>query len=706
MTRTTSISQVEFGQPEAEHDSEAIRLAFYEAAGWKAISADRGIPFVVGRKGSGKSAIAARMEVEAQQSGTCFLRIVPSNFRHVEVRDLLSNLVNKNASWQYIYRKVWEGIIIGQVVRHINTCQGPHSIQRLPRESGSEIARFSRDCAFYVADIGDALSTVLCSYVRDAARKTDALSQVDLRRMLEPYSWQQLVHHLGRDLSASPSHRLTVAIDGLDEHWDNSPASLHFLAELLAVTKNLNAALCGSVRFLVCLRDNIFRALVDTKSIEYDKIESLVINLSWTGQSLFELIARRVSPKRKLDAAVLDLRDMLPDSVDGLPCEQYLARHVLQRPRDYVNFFRMLQRECYPEPRAGVGHLQDTVGKYCANRLIDLDNEFDLTYPRVAKLVEALHTLPQLFPKADLLQELIKLLRKPSFRSTVPELIAHYGQPETLGRILLSIGALGTYDSETHSLRFVHEFSESRVAALWDSTAMMGIHPVYRPTRHEASALPHSQLSHAPAIISHPADYLPERSSATDDLPQIAHKAELLRQDVLSSLAAIDRGQPHSRRFESWVRDTLLTCFPSDLLNVEEQISTSTGNKRFEMVFDIVSQDPPWSEIKGAHKTFRLLVECKNTDEPTDADISKLVRDMQALNFHVSVLAYRGSKREPHGKLLEHLRAAYANSNPKAVIMACSEPFLVQCLSKKSQDKCRSNLNSLWRDHMHRWLAM
>jgi hypothetical protein len=400
MKESIALSTIDFGHPEAEHDSLAIERSFYEAESWKAIVGGAEMPFVVGRKGSGKSAIAARLEFTAKQQGSwCFLRIVPANFRHVEVRDLLACLVNKNASWQYIYRKVWEGIIVGQIVRHMSECVCSHRIDRFSPELTQEIARFQTQCGFYVAALGDALSDVITKHVRDASKKTDALSQVELRQMLEPYPWTTLVHAIQREFAArnSSTEGMLIAIDGLDEHWDTSAASLYFLAELLAVTKNLTATFGLPVRFLVCLRDSMFRALVDTRSIEYDKIESLVVNLEWNSRSLFELIARRVAPSKKLDSAVSALRDLLPESVQETAVEEYLARHILQRPRDYVNFFKMLQRECGQEPRAGEGHVQDALGTYCANRLIDLENEFGFTYPGISRLITALHSLPDTF---------------------------------------------------------------------------------------------------------------------------------------------------------------------------------------------------------------------------------------------------------------------------------------------------------------------
>ena len=146
-------------------------------------------------------------------------------------------------------------------------------------------------------------------------------------------------------------------------------------------------------------------------------------------------------------------------------------------------------------------------------------------------------------------------------------------------------------------------------------------------------------------------------------------------------------------------------CYIGDLLNAQGQIVTIDGNKKFEIIFDIIGNEPPWQEIKGKYNTHRLLVECKNTDEPTDADINKLVRDMNSLDVHIAVLAYRGPIRESKGKLLDYQRAAYVNSKKQDIIIALSEVFLLQCLKKESNAKCRHNLNKLWRDHVERWLA-
>lgn len=710
MAQKILLSTVEFGQPEAEHDYKALRHSFYESQGWRRVSSARQLPFLVGRKGSGKSAVSTRLEIESENDSNCgYFRIVPEDFRHVEIRELLSTLVNSSTSWQYIYSKVWEGIILGQIIFYLSEYQEKYGSYNPSDELTSSIAEFRKHCDFYVAAIHDALSEVLSKYVTDVTKKTDELTLIQLRKMLEPYNWIPLFQTLRDEFANNPNlpGKLIIVIDGLDEHWDVSNPSLHFLAQLLSVTKKLTAKFDPSIQFLVCLRDNIFRALVDTKSVEYDKLESLIINLQWDPSSLFELIARRVAPKGKLDVAVCELRELLPDDIDGVATDEYLGNHILNRPRDYVNFFRMLQANCGSEARAGSGHVHDTLSQYCANRLVDLENEFGITYPGISRCVESFANLRGGFSKETLLASLSTLISEPSFRSAVPELITHYGEPIVLARILISIGVIGCYKSETHSLRFVHEFSESRVATLWDSTELFGIHPVYQFQNFSTGvSSPASSFAETePAIEMHPSDYLPGKD-APGDLVPLEQKKLRKRKDLIAELASINPGRQHFQRWENWVKFAIEVSFSGDLLNSEGQVAITGGAKRFDVLFDIPGQDPPWGEIKGKYATHRLLVECKNTDAPTDADFSKLVRDMDTLDFKVAFLAYRASSREPNAKVLGYQRSWYQNRKKECLIIAVTEGFLLQCLKKKTIKQCRRNLNALWKDHTQRWLPI
>jgi hypothetical protein len=185
----------------------------------------------------------------------------------------------------------------------------------------------------------------------------------------------------------------------------------------------------------------------------------------------------------------------------------------------------------------------------------------------------------------------------------------------------------------------------------------------------------------------------------------MSERTKRLKTELLAEITAINPGQPHFSRFEKWVGKALGACFVCELAHGESQIKAEEGGKRFELVFDIVGDGLPWSEIKGSFQTYRLLVECKNTEVPTDADVQKLLRDMKSLGIRVAVLVYRSPSLEPSGDPLKLIRGVYHNENKALVIVAVTHSFIMQCLRDKDK-KCREKLGKLWRNHLERWLPI
>jgi hypothetical protein len=283
--------------------------------------------------------------------------------------------------------------------------------------------------------------------------------------------WAELVKKLEEEFAESGGRhwkQITVCIDGLDEHWDCTPPSLHFLAQLLQVAKSMSVSMPHCLRFVICLRDNIFRALVETGSIEYDKLEASICYLYWDHRSLFEMVAKRAFSGEDGRAAANRLRGLLPATVDGVDIEEYLGWHILSRPRDYINFFSMLRDKCASGGRVAEACVREVVGNYCAYRLMDLENEFAHTYPGIGTIVENLQDLPAVCEKQVLMDRLEEMCASSKVRRAAPSFMMHHGKPMEVARILMSVGVIGFFDEKERVLKFVHEFSEGRLGALLD----------------------------------------------------------------------------------------------------------------------------------------------------------------------------------------------------------------------------------------------
>jgi hypothetical protein len=695
--------EINFGRPEAEFDKEAINNAFFETEIWEKINRDHySMPLIIGRKGAGKSAIALKLVINSEENKN-YICLIPRDFRHVELRQLLSELISSDVTWQYIYRKVWEGIIVGQLINHLMSEKNLY--YDIPNDLMVELTNFQEKCPFYIKDIGDSLGDVLTNYILKYKHRKDTLDLRDLRKNIEPYDWKKLIQIINDYFDIhNKKMKINFIIDGLDEYWDTSKPSLFFLSQLLLVAKDYHYQLKNAVRFVICLRDNIFRTLVDTKCIEYDKLESTINYLKWDGISLFSLISKRAYPEFDIKESTAEFKKCLPEEIEEINIVDYLSRYIINRPRDYINFFLLLQQRSSKVASISEIHIFETLDIYSSNRVNDFENEFGLTYPGIRFIIEGLKVLINIFSKEELLSTLEKIITNISKSNKAPELILHYGIPTSLALVLISVGVLGVYNESDGVTHFIHEFSESRVKNIFEKTKFFGVHPVYSFELTEGSKRANS-IGKVVIPILEPDEYTPSMDY-NKDLNLISEKTQKEKLKIIANFNAIKKGQEHYQKFEKWVKAALQICLLGDIASPEEQISSSNISKRFELIFDIKSKESFWEEIKGKYQSHRLYVECKNTTNPTDADIGKLVRDLKSLNLSVGFLVYRDEKKEPSKDVLDIIRRYYSNENRKIIILAITDNFLINVLRKNSLEKSRNQFNVLWRNHLERYLTV
>lgn len=687
-----SLANVNFGEADAQHDLFHIRNSFYKNEAWDQVLNHRSVPFIVGRKGAGKTALAKKIEENFREdSNYIIINIVPEEFRHVEIRGLLHELVSTDTSWQYIYSRIWEGILLGQIVNHFLNSRRLYEYRDFSNEFWKEIDKIKVICGFYCTDLNEALCDKIFSLVTENKKSDSSAALTLLRKELEPYKWKDFLLLVNSELSRLNNRRFLIIIDGLDEYWDTSAPSLHFLAQLVKETKKLSIALAGNAYFYVCIRDNIFRSLVDTKAIEYDKYESSVLRLNWNSQSLFELIAKRISPDKELSTheELEVLHSLLPASIDDVSIENYIGRYILARPRDYINFFTILQGEVQGKPTASILNILDVIRKYKNNRLVELDNEFGLTYPGINKLIDGIQSLELLFTKEELIHEIRLLLDSETFQREAPLLVKFYGEPKRIASILISLGIIGVLDEKNKTLKFINEFSETRVLNILDKGSQFGIHPVYSQSDYYHSNDDNYKLATNIYVDTQSSDYTPlEDDEAT--LTPIDEKIQISRNKLLSNYTSIQPGQHHFAKFENWTKEVFSTVFPHHVFNPRPQIKSGDSSKRFELVFDMRGSVLAFDNLIQLAKAEKILVECKNTMKPTDADVNKTHRDLMSLNINCALLVYRSEKIEPEGAIVRTLRDFYQNTKKEYVIFGITDKLLCNLLRKKSENKAAS----------------
>ena len=109
------------GAPRAESDEKMLERAFLETADYRALTQTDAFNFVVGRRGTGKSALFRKVsEYFSKEPGTLLFQQSPSEDQTLYLRDRLENLGLDYNRARATMRLIWKGHLLLQAVEALN----------------------------------------------------------------------------------------------------------------------------------------------------------------------------------------------------------------------------------------------------------------------------------------------------------------------------------------------------------------------------------------------------------------------------------------------------------------------------------------------------------------------------------------------------------------------------------------------------------
>lgn len=380
------VGRLFFGRDDAENDftDGLLRTGFLPTRAFEEASVGRKT-LIIGRKGSGKSAICMRLTLSPEHAGRTIL-VTPDDAAGDEIRRFeLRGLTGETAK-SLIWRYVFAVQAARYLVRHARDAHGNRfssalrALRRFLRSSGED-----EDRGFYdrVVRGGRGLQTSLSLEafgVKAAVDHKGTSEGARASRQLEV-----LEAGVARAFSALGCARahppLLVLVDQLEQVWSTDPESEQLVIGLLLAGKHVARYYRHAMRCVLFLRADIY----DTLDFgDADKFHSDEIRVDWTPAKLRELalLRARVSLGRNLTHDELWSR-VFPARVDGEPTAQYLFSRTLPRPRDAIQFLN----QCRDTAR-NHGHrmitaadVKDATGTFSQWKLLDLAKEYRVTLP-------------------------------------------------------------------------------------------------------------------------------------------------------------------------------------------------------------------------------------------------------------------------------------------------------------------------------------
>ncbi|MGW2726761.1 P-loop ATPase, Sll1717 family [Streptomyces sp. NPDC001494] len=401
------LARVHFGREDAERDVQdglLLRGGFLPNAAYRAAVDGRKM-LIIGRKGSGKSAICMQLMAdggEADYPGKAL--VTPDETAGEEIRRFeLAGLPGDSAK-ALIWRYVFAVHAARHLVAHAKDAHGykPESVRTLAKFLKQNGELEGNRLAQWVTGLRTSLSLeafgVKAGLDLGRASSEGALAARQLELV------ERGVAEAFTDLDCATEHKpLLLMVDQLERVWSAERDSNSMVIGLLLAATHASGLYGLSVRLLLFLRADIYDSL---SFGEGDKIHGDELRITWSQTALRDLaLARaRASAGGRLTAEQL-WTEVFPASVGNEETGAYLFRRCLPRPRDAIQFLNLCQETAWlthGRDRITPEDVRQAELQFSAWKLKDLSLEYLVGHPFLKHLFPLFQNAGYLVSRAAL----------------------------------------------------------------------------------------------------------------------------------------------------------------------------------------------------------------------------------------------------------------------------------------------------------------
>lgn len=380
-----TLQRLNFGYEDAERDIAGglLRASFIRTVAYDATVSGRKM-LIIGRKGSGKSAICMQLAA----SGTQRIVLTPDDavgteIRRFELRGLTGDTA-RSLAWRYIFAV--------HAARYLVTRAGGF---RKPRTLRTLLRFLRANGELAGQDLGGRLAPTV-SRLQKTSLSLDAFGfkagvDMDLAPGEGAAATRQL-EIVERGVAGAfaelgqADQPLLLLVDQLEQLWSAEPEAHSMIIGLLLAAKHVTAYYHGAMRCLVFLRSDIYDSLSFSDG---DKFRGDELRLGWSADALLELALTRAQASADPELTRERLwTELFPDRVGGESTTAFLLGRALPRPRDVIQYLNLTRDMAVQN---GHDRIQETdvllaTRQFSEWKLKDLTQEYLVAYPYLGRL--------------------------------------------------------------------------------------------------------------------------------------------------------------------------------------------------------------------------------------------------------------------------------------------------------------------------------
>lgn len=357
--------QIDFGDPDGLYDKNLLEYFVDTANYWKEITNGK-IFYVVGRKGTGKSAIYKWIKLKEKDTGIIVSNLSFKDFPY----ERLLHLTDDDFHHPNQYQSIWKLIILAEIARLIiidpkSSCVNEayselstfvertfgSDLQDLYAQVTTKVTKCDGSLKIYGSGIGSG-SECKTEYGCGYQNITMIIRRLEI--LIENY------------LISLDTSRYIIQFDQLDDNYtsflNNEMDYFQSIVSLFKVIYELNQKYSEKelpVKIVGYLRSDIFDR-IHNYDAESSRWLGHTLKINWisgkisrnNNQMLLDMINTRIKRScpnlSELESPLVYLFDgisMLSNRYGSIPVHKYIIHRTFQRPRDMVQFCIMVQNE-------------------------------------------------------------------------------------------------------------------------------------------------------------------------------------------------------------------------------------------------------------------------------------------------------------------------------------------------------------------------
>ena len=678
------------GDIRAENDLDMLEHAFLETSDYKALleSSDRCV--VVGRRGTGKSALVHKLnQYWRNQNKTFVIVVAPEEDQIIGLRCLLDRFGENFVHIKAGAKIAWKYALYMEIATNLNS---HYKLQKLIQKTA---------VGSCLSEWGGSHDNVTGSLRRKLQKclKDDVAAEENIAELSSSLGILDVEAGLAK-LFEDINYEIILLIDRLDEGYSPDCKGVALVDGFVQAVIDLNSKFSRNVRGLVFLRDNMFRSIVINDPDFTRNIEGQVLRLHWDDYGLFNLVCNRlrVAYKNPQENNTRLWNFYSAREMRGREGFRMALRLTLYRPRDILVLLNnaFLHAATHDREQIILEDIDSSAKSISENRLFDLQKEYETIFPALNLFTAAFSSGPSELLVDDAKVILESVLSKDDHDIEMQRDIAIFEDSTQVLQRLYGIGFVGIYDEKAGSFVFCHDGRDPAKEVSADSKIL--VHPCYWLALN---------LKEKTLDIDQAGEIFDEYDIEISSISEEQRQARIGQ--IMEEIKEIRHGKEDCHSFEEWCLQAVKLIFAGVLSNIELH-PNKNGRQQRDIVATNMATVPVWDRILRDYNTRQVVFEVKNYIDLSAEEYRQmntyLSNDYGRLGF---IITRAQNNNLEKGKELDWARELYFN-HEKKVVIKLSERYLLKHLSKlrspQKHDAANKELNKLIDTYIRTYLIL